>query len=328
MASKANWLSSLSSMAYPNLPRLTYQTAASDYRPPVGALYLYGASSELRSGHIAAWQSNSRDVTFVELISTSAADALARVGDVTSTVSLRSKSSLQELLSSASGRPVCVDITGLPHHIWAPVLRVLIEDVDSSDIIAIYAEPAQYTRTASVHSKLFKLSESLEGIAPLPGFAALASEDDGAMVIPMLGFEGSRFRHLISELEPAEDRIVPVVGVPGFQHPFPMYSFLGNHVALEEEIRFRKIEFARSNCVFDAAIRLLQIGTDNPNSRLQIAPIGTKPHALAAILFAIANPALTEIVYDHPVRSSDRTAGTGSLCVYPLSGFVNALVLQ
>ena len=302
--------------------------AASDYRPPPGALYLHGASNELRTGHVAIWQSELSDVSYMELTSGGAAEAKVNVGGALSTVRLRSKKSLQQLLSSANGRPVCVDITGLPHHIWAPVLRVLIEDINSTDVIAIYAEPAQYRRTPDVHSKLFSLSESLGGIAPLPGFAALAAEDDGAIVIPMLGFEGSRFRHLVSELEPAEDRIVPVIGVPGFKHSFPMYSFLGNHVALEEEIRFRKIEFARSNCVFDAAIRLLRIAENNPDSRLQVAPIGTKPHALAAILFAIANPARTEIVYDHPVGSPDRTAGTGSLCIYPLSGFVDALVLQ
>ena len=315
-------------MAYPNLPRLTSQTAASDYRPPPGALYMHGASSELRTSHINLWQSRSQDVSYMELTSSGAAEARVSVDGALSTVRLRSEKSLQQLLSLANGRPVCVDITVLAHHIWAPILRVLIEGANCTDVIAVYAEPAQYRRTPDVHSKLFRLSESLEGIAPLPGFAALVSEDDGAIVIPMLGFEGSRFRHLISELEPAEDRIVPVIGVPGFQHPFPMYSFLGNHIVLEEEIRFRKIEFARSNCVFDAAIRLLQIAEDNPNSRLQIAPIGTRPHALAAILFAIANPARTEIVYDHPVSSPDRTTGAGSLCVYPLSGFVDALVLQ
>lgn len=264
----------------------------------------------------------------MELTSTGATDASVSTDGAQSTVKLRSKSSLQQMLALANGCPVCVDITALPHHIWAPVLRVLVEDVDWTDLIAIYAEPAQYNKTRHVHSKLFELSKSLGGIAPLPGFAALASEDDGAIVVPMLGFEGSRFRHLISELEPAEDQIVPVIGVPGFQHPFPMYSFLGNHIALEEEIRFRNTQFARSNCVFDAAIRLLRIARDNPNSRLQVAPIGTKPHALAAILFAIANPARTEIVYDHPVSSPDRTAGMGPLCIYPLSGFVDALVIS
>jgi hypothetical protein len=52
---------------------------------------------------------------------------------------------------------------------------------------------------------------------------------------------------------------------------------------------------------------------------LRIAPIGTKPHAIGSILFAINNPDIVELVYDHPVRKKQRTEGTARLHAYHVS---------
>lgn len=314
-------------MSHPTLPRLTSQCLAADFRLPAGALYIHGSGEENRSSHIESWQSNSVAVDFLPLTPVNPSEVVATVSGVDHLILLRSRSAWQPILTAAANRPVYVDITALAHHVWAPLIRVLASQALMLDTHIIYAEPLQYVVAPNAHSELFQLSDKLGGIAPLPGFAAFAPVDDGALVIPMLGFEGSRFRHLLTNLEPAEDKILPILGVPGFEHTYPMYSYLGNHLVLEEEFRFLHVRYARSNCPFDAAICLMDIADSYPLSRLQIAPIGTKPHALAAVLFAIANPDLVEIVYDHPVRSAGRTAGTGSLCQYPLAGLLEALEL-
>ena len=51
---------------------------------------------------------------------------------------------------------------------------------------------------------------------------------------------------------------------------------------------------------------------------MYIAPIGTKPHALGAICYALRNPDTTEIMYDNPIRKPGRTAGIGQMHVYML----------
>ena len=47
--------------------------------------------------------------------------------------------------------------------------------------------------------------------------------------------------------------------------------------------------------------------------------IGTKPHAVGAVLFYLDSPSDVELVYDHPVRKADRTMGTSRVCVYNIS---------
>jgi hypothetical protein len=63
----------------------------------------------------------------------------------------------------------------------------------------------------------------------------------------------------------------------------------------------------------------------NPVDLLKIAPIGTKPHALGAVLFCLSRPDSVELVYDHPIRKANRTIGASRLLVYTISSlFVSA----
>jgi hypothetical protein len=48
------------------------------------------------------------------------------------------------------------------------------------------------------------------------------------------------------------------------------------------------------------------ISHDESGAYLKMAPIGTRPHALAAFMYAIANSENAEIIYDHPIPSKDR----------------------
>ena len=50
-----------------------------------------------------------------------------------------------------------------------------------------------------------------------------------------------------------------------------------------------------------------------------VAPIGTKPHAIGAILYAIKNPTKVELLYDNPKRSVQRTEGIGKILVCDIS---------
>ena len=315
-------------MAYSRLPRLTTHIAAGEFRPLPDALYVYGSNDEARSDHISSWEPRVPSVEFVEIVSSTRAEAAVRSATCESNMLLRSRKAIQQVLREARHRQTYVDITGLPHHVWAPIVRVLIEDIVPRCLKVIYAEPAAYHKVPTAHAGLYELSAKLDGIAPLPMFTTLSSSSNDSVVVPMLGFEGSRLRHLLEALEPPDNCIIPVIGVPGYRHPYPSYSILGNRHTLEENFRFTKCQFAKSHCAFDAGLRLLKIAKVNPDARLQIAPIGTRPHALAAVLFAIANPDRAEIVYDHPVGRPDRTVGTGPLCIFPLDGFVQALRLQ
>jgi hypothetical protein len=170
---------------------------------------------------------------------------------------------------------------------------------------------------------IYDLSERIDGIAPLPGFANLRDERPTSCFVPLLGFEGTRLLFMIAQLEPPGHRIFPVVGVPGFRAEYPFITYVANRTALRDTQAWKKVRFAAADCPFDLIAVLRQLQREFPNDVLKIAPIGTKPHALGAILFAIQNPGKVEIVYDHPIRKARRTAGFSRLHLYSLEALLS-----
>ena len=63
-------------------------------------------------------------------------------------------------------------------------------------------------------------------------------------------------------------------------------------------------------------IRDRQIMVDNPRSYMNIAMVGTKPHALGAVVFALDNEESTELIFDHPVKKPGRSSGVGTMHIY------------
>jgi hypothetical protein len=183
----------------------------------------------------------------------------------------------------------------------------------------VYAEPTSYRRHDSPSSAtVFHLSEGFRGVAPLPGFARLSGGEDDSVLVTFLGFEGMRARQIAMSLDPTP-RIVPVVGVPGFQVDLPNYTVSCNREFLDEVRAFGEVRYCRANCPFRAYEALREVRRDNPDSYMFIAPVGTKPHALGAVLYALAHPKKTELIYDHPLRSPARTAGIESVHIYHIN---------
>jgi hypothetical protein len=187
----------------------------------------------------------------------------------------------------------------------------------------IYAEPESYREHPSPASAtLFDLSVKFEGLAPLPGFARLSGPVDErqCVFVAMLGFEGNRPERLLAQVDPTP-KVVPVVGVPGFQVEFPAFTVACNREFLDENRAQTEIRLARASCPFEAFQALAEIRTDNPDHYMYLAPVGTKPHALGTILYAIAHPQSTEIMFDHPVRKPGRTKGVGVIHIYDFGAF-------
>ncbi|WP_147445357.1 hypothetical protein [Corallococcus aberystwythensis] len=191
-----------------------------------------------------------------------------------------------------------------------------MDHVDTVDIV--YAEPHQYRfHSSPASSTIFNLSDSFLGVSPLPGFAKLQGPEENSkpIFIVFLGFEGMRASQIAITLE-SVPKTVPVLGIPGFQMEFPAHAISCNWEFLEEARAHTDIQFAKASCPFEAYEALKTVQDENPSAYMYIAPIGTKPHALGAILFALENPQSVEIVYDHPVRSPQRSSGVGPIHIY------------
>jgi hypothetical protein len=230
-------------------------------------------------------------------------------------VALDDEAAIDAALSYGS---ILLDISGFQHHVWAPLLRSL--HARNVKTRVLYAEPEEYKEHPNPSSaSLFDLSVTFDGLAPLPGFARLSGpiDESKCLFVAMLGFEGSRPESLVFQLDPMP-KVIPVVGVPGFQAEYPSYTVECNRTFLEECKAHHEIRFARASCPFESFDVLAEIRKDYSEHYMYLAPIGTKPHALGVVLYALANPDHTEIMFDHPVRRPGRTKGVGVIHIYDL----------
>ena len=286
------------------------------------SVYMWGSSGEPRSAHPVEWETRESEARFVR-VSPHKNLAFKTDGAITSLVRLRSAKQMKAFTREI-GNDLYINITGLPHHIWATILKWAVEL--SVNVHAVYVEPLGYLPSgASADSVIFDLSERIEGISTLPGFARLTEADDPEDIyfVPILGFEGARLAYALNQIDVPQDRVLPVVGTPGFRPDYPFHTYLGNRVSLEEVPIWQSVRFAIANCPFSLMYTLQDIAVDYPRARLKVAPLGTRPHALGSVMFAIRDPKRVELVYDHPIPSTARSIGMGSLLVYELNPIWN-----
>jgi len=285
------------------------------------SLYICGHSTEERTHHTEGWEQRRSHVNFAHVSSESRFRATFTIRGRTESITLRSDSELSRILVEPEYSAIYIDITGLEHHIWVPLLRV----VRSNTLRAygLYVEPGDYRFSSSpTVTSVFDLSEKTLGLSPLPGCLSLRREVlDDAIFVPLLGFEGTRLSYMLDAVDPDLDNIFPIVGVPGFQPEYPFHSYLGNRTPLIQTGAWRNVSYASANCPFSVYHTLSSLAQRGNSGFVQIALIGTKPHAFGAVLYYLDHSATTELLYDHPVRAAGRSVGVSRVCIYDLSLF-------
>lgn len=292
---------------------------AAQFVPRPDGLCVFGESPEDRSKHLEEWTATALGLRRARLISDTAASARFLLdGEKELEVHLRDQQSVNGLFESVAHAATYLDITGLPHRVWAPLLRAMRSRATPS--FGMYVEPVEYQRSKSpTEVTQFDLSERIGGVEPLPGFVSLVSDETDSRVVVLLGFEGARLKFMLENVGAEYSSVFPVVGVPGFRHDYPFSTYLGNSSQLIETKAWRNVTYAAANCPFAVYHLLKDLAAGSASQSLRVAMIGTKPHAFGAILYGLDHPLQTELLYDHPVRSPKRTQGVGRLCVYDLS---------
>jgi len=248
--------------------------------------------------------------------STAATVTIQRSSGTTETVPLNDDAALKTVLGSDAG--VYIDISGLPHHVWAALLRVALQHV--ANVKAVYVEPGEYKKHPNPTSKTeYDLSEGFGGLEPLPGFAKLTGPKDekDAIFVALLGFEGKRASHLASNLDPVPEAYA-IVGVPGFRLEHPQIAHSSNEHFLTEFRAQGNVRYAAASCPFEAYDTLSGLRRDSGNKYMYVAPVGTKPHALGAVCYALKHRSDSELMYDHPKKKAGRTVGIGLFHIYTL----------
>jgi hypothetical protein len=288
-----------------------------EFIPISNSVYIYGHSPESRS-YISDTliTKHSHKVSFVELKEITRDIILD-----TSTnreFYLRDSDSMRNFFSRHKASSLYIDSSGLNNRICASLLNNSFTNSKSlniTDIKVIYAEPKAYKVVQFSTEGIFNdLSESIEGIDPLPGFASIIPYDDrDTYFVALLGFEGQRFNYVLENIQPSKGTVFPVIGVPGFRAEYPFVAYWGNRKPLDDKDIWCNTRYAAANSVADVYTLLSKLLKSSPSGRIKIAPIGTKPHAIGAILFAIKNPSKVELIYDNPKRSKEKTEGVGNI---------------
>jgi hypothetical protein len=283
-------------------------------------IYVAGKSEEDRE----SWLRRTPSLSVVDVVKQEDTSfAWTRSGSIHEDCWLRSLNQLKGFWDQQKASKIYLDITSLGHHVWAPLLRTAIGM--HLDVIVLYAEPNDYRKNITpTEGQIFDLSLSIQGIAPIPGFASLADEfENRECFIPLLGFEGNRLAHMVEHVQPERGKMIPVIGVPGFRAEYVFHAFHGNRVALSETQSWKQVRFAPANSPFALCYLLETVADEHPSDLLKIAPIGTKPHALGAFLFAIRARRQVEFIYDFPIRRPKRTSGVSRVFAYDVTKFLS-----
>lgn len=288
-----------------------------DFVPLPKSIYFYGYSTEGRSHSVDDLiEKYKGDVQFIQIQEIDK-DVII---DIESKLdcNLRNTENVKEFLRSYMSDIIYFDVTGLNNRVSASLLKAALNqpsDLNFKEIRIIYSEPETYKIERFKAEGIFNdLSEQISGIEPLPGFATIIPDDYGSSVfVVLLGFEGGRFTHIIENTQPQGDTIIPIIGVPGFRIEYPYVAYWGNRRPIKETDSWRRLKFVAANSIVDIYLFLSNLENKYPTKKIKVAPIGTKPHAIGAILFAIKYFDKVELIYDNPIRKKRRTVGVGKI---------------
>lgn len=275
------------------------------------SLYLYAHDKESRSEFCAPQlMKNNLTTRFVE-IALLPEDYLIRKEDGTK-IQLNSPDGLKAFYHLYAPSRIYIEVTGMSCRLVAPLLKIGL--IENYDIHVVYTEPAHYKieefKKVGFHNDL---SEDVGDIYALPGLEKVIPPRTEPLFVTLLGFEGGRLTFLIENQQPSDENIRPIVGVPGYRPNYPYVTYLGNKFSLINHRCWQEVKYAEANSIVDAYITLGQISHDNRNLDMIVAPIGTKPHAIGAILYALKHPNKVELLYDNPPRNIHRTDGIGKI---------------
>jgi hypothetical protein len=193
------------------------------------------------------------------------------------------------------------------------ILRWLKKSNRPAHVKMTYVEPGKYPPLDETNNEFgrhtFNLSSHSLGYKSLPGFTVTSNSKSKSHLIALLGFERVRLGQLLENDEGAFiGALTPMFGVPGFKPSYDKHSAFQNIERILE--KGEKPEFSSANNPFETYSKLQYLRSCYPDTVINIAPIGTKPMAIGACLFALENIGnKVGVMYDHPVKKKGRTEG-------------------
>jgi hypothetical protein len=191
-------------------------------------------------------------------------------------------------------KQIVLDISCFTKPYFFYIIKLLKERFNILDLSVVYTEPQSYLFPKGVFNYYHSSTGPLS-ILEIPGFSGYEVRDDKRILIILLGFDGDLSKEINEDISPKET--VVVNSFPGYIPKFKDISLIVNEkLTTNKNI---KLAYSKANNPFEVFNLLEHIQINNKNSFINIAPLGTKPMALGACLFAMYYPKV-RIVYPFP----------------------------
>ena len=129
----------------------------------------------------------------------------------------------------------------------------------------------------------------------IPGYAGSDFRGQERLLVILLGFDGDLAKEIDEDVAP--EHTIAVNGFPGYALKFKDISLICNEKLINKKAKV--VSYSRANNPFETYNLLEKLKKDHENFFINIAPLGTKPMALGACMFAIHNPEV-RIIYPIP----------------------------
>jgi hypothetical protein len=188
-----------------------------------------------------------------------------------------------------------IDISCFTKPYFYFLLKLLSTRFKIQTLFAFYTEPKSYLFQKGLFNS-FHTSSGPLSILEIPGYSGQENRGTKRKLVILLGFDGDLSKEINEDVSPIET--VVVNGFPSYAPKFKDISLIANEKLVSDNSIV--ISYARANNPFEI-YNLLQLIKDKGEGKifLNVAPIGTKPMALGACLFALHNPDV-RIVYPLP----------------------------
>lgn len=188
-----------------------------------------------------------------------------------------------------------IDISCLTKPYFYFIIKLLKERFQVVKLSVFYTEPKSYLFPKGLFSA-FHTSSGPLSILEIPGYSGQEKRGAKRKLVILLGFDGDLSKEINEDVSP--HHTVVVNGFPSYTPKFKDISLIANEKLVSD--RNINVAYARANNPFEIYNLLHQIKEkEEPNTFMNIAPLGTKPMALGACLFALHNPDV-RIVYPLP----------------------------
>lgn len=201
----------------------------------------------------------------------------------------------------SSSKKIGIDISCFTKPYFYFLIKLLKERFGVNNITIYYTEPKSYFFPKGLFNA-FHTSMGPLSIIEIPGYSGQESRSSRRKLVILLGFDGDLSKEINEDVSPNETIIVN--GFPSYSPKFKDISLIANEKLVSDHNI--KVRYARANNPFDVYNVLDSIKKEsNGETFMNIAPLGTKPMALGACLFALHHPDV-RIVYPLPEQYEDK----------------------